>query len=612
MLRRIVAIPLLLAFIILFILTLVFFQISDTLEKPEFYNDQLQQADIYNYLYEYVLPAALEEAVIDKDPLEFGINITPIKPYIISMVKQTLPPEWLRSQVEHAISEVVPYVWKDTEGFRIDISLKDRGKIAARAAKDTLQKEDVYHSMYDQMIGLIAERAMSNMAELPPAFALSEEELEPILRTVLPAEWVLSQIDIAIDEVMPYFTKDKEQFTVKVDISGRLDAVAAVVSDVLQRSQTYDYLFNGVVIPTIKQNIQETTQLPIGMMLTDEEILWATKEILPLEWYQTRVTDVIGQTFSYLKGTQPNLEVVIPLADRKLAATDVLSKLADQKLESLIGSLPPCTETQLADMLSSLSSYSLLTCKPVDMSYSELKELLGIDIDAVVAPLVDMWLPAQLTFTDADLRQVLGDEDAEDMLEQVRDWVQTGLIYTDQDLRDDLGANYERVEGIRQGIADGFLFTETDLRNWMSRNSSEQLQAFDSVRFWLGEMRYLKWVGWLILLFLLVGIGALGGETWSHRLLWSAAALATASIIAYAAFGPLFSTVLQPRINEAMIQMIGQTQGFQALLVDKGIVIAQNSINSLLGGLKSQALILIGVSLALTVLGCVWSIWNRR
>ena len=70
--------------------------------------------------------------------------------------------------------------------------------------------------------------------------------------------------------------------------------------------------------------------------------------------------------------------------------------------------------------------------------------------------------------------------------------------------------------------------------------------------------------------------------------------------------------MIQPRINDAMMQAGGQTEGLQALLVDKGVTIAQNIIDRFLRGLKSQTLILLGVSLVLIVIGCVWLIWARR
>ena len=615
-LRRTIALFLALTAVIVFLLMLVIFRVDNTLGNPDFYNDQLRQADIYNFIYDDVLPAALEEAGISGDTSEDGINVSRFKPHIIGLIEQTLPPEWLQTQVEQVINEVVPYIWGDTEGFNINIPLKDRVEAAAQATKNTLHQKEMFPDLYDQAINLILEQAASNMPELPPAFALSEDELEPILRTVLPAEWVLRQVDGAIDEVVPYFTKDKEQFKVQVDISDRLDAVEVIVADILKRPETYDYLFEEVVAPAIKQNTQEITHLPIGVTLTDEEILRATKEVLPLEWYQTRVTDIVGQIFSYFRGTQQTLEVVIPLADRKPAVTSVLSELADQKLESLMDSLPPCTASQLMELLLNPSLNTLPACRPLDISYSELKELLGLDTSTMLAPFVDMWLPDQWTFTDADLRQALGGEGDEDVLDQAREWVQEGLAYTNEDLQADLGADYKTMEDIRQQIADGFIFTEGELRDWMTGvgdgNANEQLQTFDNVRSWLGTARDWKMAVWVIPILLLLAIGFLGGRRWNSKLLWAAAVLAIMAIIAYIVFGPLFSAMVQPRIGEALMPAVGQAEGLPALLADKGVTMVQNAAVSFIGGIKNQALILLGVSLVLIVLGCVWPIWFRR
>ncbi|MBA7630653.1 hypothetical protein ES703_38177 [subsurface metagenome] len=606
--RRIIVLPLALTFIILSILLLVTFRVNDTLGNPDFYNDQLRQADTYNFIYDDVLPVALEEVDIGGETSGVGINI---KPHIIDIVGQTLPPEWLQTQVEQSINQVVPYVWGDTEGFKVDIPLKDRVEAAAQAAKNTLHKEEVFPVLYDQAIGLILDEITPDMEEMPPPFTLTRDEMAPILRTVLPAEWVLMQIDSAIDEVVPYFTKDKAQFTVRVDISDRLAALEVVVADILKRPETYDYLFEGVMAPAIKQNTQEITSLPIGVALTDEEILLVVKETLSLEWYQARVTDIVGQIFAYLGGTEENLDVVIPLAERKPAMAKALGKLADQKLESLIDSLPVCTTGQLIDLLMNPPLDSLPECRPIDITYRELKGLLGIDISIIIAPFVDMWIPDQWVLSDAELRQAFGGEGDEDFLNQARELVQEGLTYTDEDLRADLGVDYETIEDIRQRIADGFIFTEKELRDGMRGLGDEQLQTFESVRSGLGTARQWRLAAWLIPALMLLAVGALGGRRWRDKLLWAAAVLAMMAIIAYVIFGPLFSAMVQPRIDEALIPAVGQAEGLQALMTGKGITIAQNAIASFVGGLKAQALGLLVVSLLFVGVGVFWPIWPR-
>jgi len=614
-LRRIIALLLALTFIILTAFMLVIFRVNDTLGNPDFYTDQLRQTDIYNFICDEALPAALEEAGIGGDTPEARANISRIKPHIITMTRQTLPPEWLQAQVEQTINAVVPYVWGDTEDFNISIPLKDRVEAVAQAAKETLHKEDVFPILYDQVIDLILDEITSNVEELPPPFTLTRDEPASILRTVLPAEWVLMQIESAIDEVVPYLTKDEEQFTIQIDISERLDALEVVMADILKRPEAYDYLFEDIMAPAIKQNTQEITQLPIGVALTDDEVLSAVKEVLPLEWYQARVTDIVGQIFSYLRGTQETLEVVIPLADRKPVVARVLGELTDRKLESLVDSLPVCTATQLTDLLSNPALSGLPECRPLDISYQELKELSGIDISIVIAPFVDILLPDQWVLSDADLRQALGIEGDEDFLSEARQLVQEGLAFTDEDLRAKLGADYETMEDIRQQIADGLIFTEGELRDWLrepgSGNADEQLQTFDSVRSWLGTARQWRLAAWLIPVLMLLAVGALGGRGWRSKLIWAAAVLALMAIIAYIVFGPLFSAMVQPRLDDALMQAVGQAEGFQALVAGKGITIAQSAIDSFIGGIKGQALGVLVASVVLIGLGSFWHIWAR-
>lgn len=614
-LRRIIAIPLALVFIILFIFLLVVFCVNATAGNPDFYIDQLQQADIYNFVYHDALPTALEETQIGGDTSEAPIDVTQLTPHIPGMIEQTLPPEWLQTQVEQIINQVLPYALGDTQGFNIDIPLKDRVEAASQAVKDTLHKEDVFPNLYNQAIDLAVAESAPSLEELPPLFSLSGDDMESILRKVLPGEWILMQIDTAIDEAVPYFTKDKEYFRVRLDISERMDALETVVADILKKPETYDYLFEDLVASSIQQNTQEVTQLPLGITITDDEILGAAKEALPLDWYQARVTDIVGQIFSYLKGTQETIDIVIPLADRKPAIAKVLGDLADQKLESLVESLPMCTSVQLSDLLSAPLVDSLPQCRPVDTSYSEVKELLGIDISILLAPFVDMWIPDQLVFGDAELRQLLAGEGDEDILAQAREWVQNGLTYTDEDLRTQLGADYKNIEDTRQWMASGFTFTEKDLRHWTveagGEDANEQWQSFDEARSQIGTVRRWVWVAWLIPVLLLAGIGALGGRRWNSKLVWAASVLAMASAIAYAIFGPLFSVLAKPRINDAIMSGVGQTEGLQALAAEKGITMVQNAINSFVGRINIQAISLLVVSVVVIMLVSVWHPWSH-
>ncbi|MEW6034070.1 MAG: hypothetical protein AB1603_04365 [Chloroflexota bacterium] len=819
--RRFFAVVLAILFIVLYIPVLAVFRVNDTIGNPRFYVDQLRQADIYNFVYDEALPAALEEFKPGGDTSETPLDISKFKPEITSMVKQALPPEWLQAQVEQVITRVLPYVLGDVNAFNMAIPLKDRVEAATEATKETLHKGDTFSSIYDQAIVWVLDMVTKSDDQIP--LNLSRAELESAIRTVLPPDWLISQIDNAIDQMVPYLTKESESFLVRLDISQRMDALETVVADTLKRPPSYEAVLK-IIVDSVAGEGLRLDMLPAGVTVTSEEVLQAVKGALPPEWYQPLVSDIVRQVFSYLKGTRETLEVVLPLADRKsaiatsltelagrrleayisslstctpaqleqmlfstgtddlptcrppgfsytrqgsnreifliridlsqetetLAAvlanviekpenyerflnsmsaavtsqgvaqlpigltlssdevtqalrnafpmtwyqslanniagqvtpyltgsretlevtvpvadrkpalTASLAELADQKLEAYVNSLPLCTPEQLAEMLANPPRGHLPTCRPEGYSYSQVKSLLGIDLAAEVASLLTTTIPDQWSFTQADMtqmfggqdllaqareqvrngitftidlstyiapalatsipdrwvltesdvRQMFGGEEGTDPLVRAREWVRDGITFSEENLRSLVGTESQAIDKVRQQIADGLSFTHEDPRNWLKKadgiGGEQTLRNIDQFRSYLSMARRWKMIAWVIPALLLVCIGLLGGRRWSSKLLWAAAVLLVTAVITYVAFGPVFSSLAQPKIDDALAQMAAQGQGIQAVMTDKGLDMATGAIDAFVGGLQRHALILTGTSVLLIALGVFW------
>ena len=613
-LRRAVAIPLALVFVILALLVLVAFRVNATAGNPDFYAEQLQQADVYHFIYNDVLPAALEEVEVGEDTEGAGVIISSLKPHLNDVARQTLPPEWLQANVEQVIDEVVPYVWGEKANFRITIPLKDRVEAGGEAIKSVLHRPDVFPVMYEQLIQLIIEEIALDEGGMPAMLAISEEEMEVMLRKVVPEDWLLEQIDSAVDEAVPYLTREQDHFTLEIDITRPLDELEEVLADSLSRRETYDSLFAEMLAPAIQQNLEEITQLPIGVELTDDEVVAAAKAVMPLEWYQTLVKDMVSQIFGYLRGEQDELELVIPLADRKPEIAAALGQLADEKIASAFDSLPVCTGAQLIELLLDPSLEDIL-CRPVDISYQEFSELVGIDAGSLVQPLIEVGIPDEWILTEADMSQLFGGEGEDNVLIQVRELVQEGLIFTEKDLNEFMATDSVSPEDIRQSIADGLTFTEQDLKSLMGdtgdTSAGEQMEAFEQVRSGLGMAK--KWLNfvWLIPFLMLLAVGALGGRQWSSKLIWAAALLAVMAIIAYIIFGPVFSATAQPMIDQSLTTGFGQTEGIMSLVAQKGVAMGQNAIDSFISGLRNQAIAIIIASVVLIGVGVVLHNWDK-
>src|SRR3989304_1266495 len=95
--RRIIAVPLALVFILLFVFLLVVHRTNATAGNPDFYIDKLRQADVYNYMYHDILPAALEEIEADVGANDFPVEFAILKSHAPGVMDQALPPEWLQA-----------------------------------------------------------------------------------------------------------------------------------------------------------------------------------------------------------------------------------------------------------------------------------------------------------------------------------------------------------------------------------------------------------------------------------------------------------------------------------------------------------------------------------
>ncbi len=613
-LRRTIAIPLALVFIILFCVLLVVNRVNATAGNPDFYVERLHEADIYNFMYDDIIPVALDELEADMDNPHLPVDIALLKERLPGIVEEALPPEWLEAQVAQAFEQVMPYLMGDTDNFTISISLKDRVEAIAAAVKDALHDDEIFNDLYGQGIDFAIQEYAEIQVDLPETLHLSDAEVDAALRAVLPADWIQAQIEAAVDAVVPYLTKEAEHFTVRLDISGRMDALEDVITGVLMKPGTYDYVINDMAVSYIGDMISEI-DVPGEIVISDSDILGVINEVLPDGWYEARVTDVVGQVFSYLRGDRDTIEISVYLADLKPDMIDAFTEMADQKLEDYYNSLPTGTLEQTADFVLNPPQDSLPEYRPVGFWWWEIKLLAGIDIEEIVAAAVND-LPDEYTFSDADIREALGSSGEDDLLTTARDMVRDGFTFTDADLLEEFGEDHETIEDVREWAAADYLFTEQDLHELMVKEdgsmAADDWQTVEDVRDIVGTARTWLWPAWLVPALLLAGVGFLGGRHWYSRIIWAASALAVASLIVYIAFGPVFSALARPEIDQAIAEAVGQNEGVMAVADDKAVAVAQDTVDSFIGGIDTLAIVLLVASLVIIAAAVFWHFQRRR
>jgi hypothetical protein len=390
--RRIVAVILALVFVLLFIPIMLIFRVNDTAGNPQFYVDLLRQNDVYNFAYQQVLPVALDQAGGSAGS-NSSFNISKYKSNITALAQQALPPGYVQTQVENAITTVLPYALGDTNSFTLQIPLKDRVTSTAAALKVQLNQPGVFPGLYDQLVAQIMTQIYSNSG-MPPG--LSKTDLEAALRQTAPPEWLLGQVNSALDQIAPYMTKQQDHFTIAIKISDRLDALQSTLTTVLKSQSSYNSMIQTIVDNIVKQNLLGTVKLPAGITFSDQDVRQQVQAALPLDWYQSMVADVVKQVFDYLKGTKDTLSVSLSLADRRPQITTAIISAASNKMAAYINSMPNATSDQLKQLLLTPPTDQIPTFRPDGLTYQQQGDIFAITLN------VSQWLPSiQSSIVDA-------------------------------------------------------------------------------------------------------------------------------------------------------------------------------------------------------------------
>ena len=603
--RRISAIPLIILFVILFIVVLLVTQVNSTFANPGFYNDQLQRADMYNFVYDTALPAALDDLQTDQSS-STPFDITNIEDEVVSAARKIVTPHWLQDQVEAATNTIIPYFLGKTDSFTYTVAFQERVTTAAEVIKSDLLQGDTFTRLYGDGISYAADKMLENLDRVPYSLTLSKEQVENFLRAAAPQDWVSSEAVAAIDSVTPYATGDSDHFTIIIHFKDLVDPTAAAALVLLKGQDTYNYLLDEIITPIVLENIGTSVNLGYGVTLSHAEIASAIKQVLPQSWVEARLGELINAIADYVKGEAATLQITVNLADRKAAALDVLTTLADQKLEARFNSLPVCSMAQFLQIVQTLPPGSVPSCRPSGVSYQDFKTALGISVANTVNQSVGTHLPNQWVYTEAALRQSLGADNA-DFLDKARNWVSSGWTFTDADLIDKLDSDQKQTLNDARGwIKNGYTVTEADLRDKIAETDAD-LDNLDAVRHRIDTGTTWLWALWVIPFASLIIIALLCGRNWISRLAWGLAVLFVTSLIIYIAVSVTYSHAAAPRLVTGVIDT-SQYEGVGAIMAEKGNEVIRNVAGAFAWGTERTTIyFMIGSGIVLLGL-IVWRV----
>ncbi len=353
LLRRILASFLILAFLPLFLLVLIVFRVNDTALAADFYIDQLRKAEIFVFLYDELIPAALDE--LDQDSQDLPINLKVIEDELLSSLREVIPPEWLQEQVEVGISEAVPYAMGDTDSFVIPLLVAERLEKLGEVIKRELGGGDTYDILFDEIIAPVLEEQLQDVGDLPLGVHIAAQDIVAAVQQVMPPQWIQARVEHVVDQLVPYLAGSAEHFAIELPVSDRIEALTPALKDLLFRAGVYDMLSSQEFADDVEERLMDFGELPFGMKLTGDQIVPAVRTVAPPQWLQVQVEHILDEMTLYVTGKQDGFEVVIPLKDRIQAAVPVVKQLLrdagtydlmfDQVVSTMVGdNVGPLTE----------------------------------------------------------------------------------------------------------------------------------------------------------------------------------------------------------------------------------------------------------------------------
>ena len=551
-LRRLLAL-LLIPFAIVSILAVsLVLRVNETLLEPQFWVDQLEEADVYEKAYSELLPAVVAVASDDQtNGAEF--DLTRFNSDIVRIAREVIPPEWVQDRVEDALLSIPPYLLGEEDSFSFTIQFRDRIVAAAEVLKRETKNETVYAPLYEEGVDWAAEKAVVGASDFEVPIVVTSEEAGGYLRRVVPLEWLQESIDDAVDSVVPYLVGDADGFEITIALGEGVNSLAEVLREVLGKADTRELIIEEVVMPTVSQNLNGRIDVVSGVELSSEQVLDAVRETLTPDWVAEIQVEIIDGIADYLTGRADTLEFAIKLGDHKDQVLESLLPRVEEELASQFDSLPDCTVQHTID--AAVSGNQIPKCRPPGMTYDSFVSESGFDPVGSLTDAISPLIPEEFLFRESQLREVVGPESSE-TLDEVREWARDGLKFTHEDLLDTLDPeDIDRVNDARAHAKHGYTLTEQHFEDALDASGID-ISIVDTVRNSIALARRFAPLAWIEVAFFLLIVGTLGGRNWGSRLGWAFVTLALGAGLLLGLADPLYVEVSSANWDLAMEEAI--------------------------------------------------------
>ena len=542
--RPAIAVLLAIVFAVLLTVALLVSRIVNTAGDPGEIAGLVEDADLYDFIYDRVLDAALTDATSRGFTVESGLNGAETLQFedpaqaqlaIKAFIETVMPREYVRLKVEQALDGVIPYVSGRQDGFEVDLETGGRIDAVPEAVRIASARIGLGELIVSELVAPTVRDLSGSITNEALGIVLTADEAEAAARRILPPEWIETQVFAVADQAAPYFSGAEDDLNIVIAFKDRVPVAGQVLKDKLNDEDTLVRLvFDQVVDPLVGQVVSDSNVLVFGIEITEADIQEAIEIVAPADWVRAQGDGIIDAVVAWLVGATDTLEYTFDLSERKLDATTQLEALAFRKLDDQVAATPICQDAvQIGGALNDALRGVIPSCLPANSAavLGVMRPLIATEINNLIANN----LPDQISYSDTDLRAQLG-ADSLDSLDNLREIVIDGFTYTDDDLVAAIagGNDPQAVADARETldiVRAGFVFQDSDITERMSQ---VQLSQFNVIRDRIGVGWSFRWVIFLPVILLLAAIAFIGGRGWQGRAKWAGAPVAAVAILFFA------------------------------------------------------------------------------
>ncbi len=210
--------------------------------------------------------------------------------------------------------------------------------------RDTLRDADIYRWALNDL----ATVAFDEAREYPPAeidpdldenplvtSGLSTEDFVVALNQALPHEWVQELVEQVLDEPGNYLTGEYDDFAVTLQAGDRVLLMVDQAKDLMRRADAYNLLFEQIVTPTVEEAVRD--ELPLGIDLTADRAVASARKIVPAEWVQANVENVLDTLTPYAVGEVDQFEIRLDFENQvDVALVEIKDIVGDSDIYDLV------------------------------------------------------------------------------------------------------------------------------------------------------------------------------------------------------------------------------------------------------------------------------------